>query len=65
LKAADSFDDVNFAHTFDAAMKTGESHIVLFKDFDEKISNFEGELSKESIVSFIESNYLPTVMGFD
>jgi hypothetical protein len=46
-------------------MKTGEALIVLYKDFDEKFHEFVGDISIESIVNFVESNYLPLVMGFD
>ena len=35
MKAADPYDDIIFAHTFDPKLKIGKSKIVLYKNFDE------------------------------
>lgn len=38
-----------FAHTFDPKLKTGQSKIILYKNFDEKINSYYGDLNIKSI----------------
>jgi protein disulfide-isomerase A1 len=42
-----------------------KGNIVLFKKFDEGRNNFTGELTEESITSFVETNSAPLTMKFD
>ncbi|XP_012674009.2 protein disulfide-isomerase [Clupea harengus] len=68
LKAAEAVDDVPFGMTSDAAVFTkyemSKDGVVLFKKFDEGRNTFDGEMTKESLLSFIKSNQLPLVIEF-
>jgi len=41
------------------------AEVSLFKSFDEKFNNYDGDFSLESLVSFIDANSIPTILGFD
>ncbi|KAM8947357.1 LOW QUALITY PROTEIN: protein disulfide-isomerase [Pelodytes ibericus] len=68
LQAAESVDDIPFGLTSsdDAFSKyeIKKDTIVLFKKFDEGRNNFEGDVTKEEVLSFIKSNQLPLVIEF-
>ncbi|XP_053713672.1 protein disulfide-isomerase [Synchiropus splendidus] len=67
-KAADAIDDIPFAMTSDEAVFTNyevsQDSVVLFKKFDEGRNTFDGELTKENLLSFIKANQLPLVIEF-
>ncbi|MBN3310407.1 PDIA1 isomerase, partial [Amia calva] len=68
LKAAEAVDDVPFGITssdelFSKYEVTHDS-VVLFKKFDEGRNAFEGEVSKDGLVSFVKANQLPLVIEF-
>ena len=67
MKSADKFDDVTFYHSFDSALKAemNGAEVTLYKSFDEKLNNYEGDFSLESLVSFVDANSVPTILGFD
>ncbi|CAH2291797.1 disulfide-isomerase [Pelobates cultripes] len=68
VQAAESVDDIPFgiSSSDDAFSKyeITKDTIVLFKKFDEGRNNFEGEVKKEEVLSFIKSNQLPLVIEF-
>lgn len=68
LKAAEAVDDVPFGITSDAAIyskyEMSKDGVVLFKKFDEGRNTFDGELTKEALLSFIKANQLPLVIEF-
>jgi len=39
--------------------------VTLYKSFDEKFNNFDEEFTLENLVSFIDANSIPTILGFD
>ncbi|KAM8843355.1 protein disulfide-isomerase [Synchiropus picturatus] len=67
-KAAEAIDDIPFAMTSDEAVFTkyevSQDSVVLFKKFDEGRNTFDGELTKENLLSFIKANQLPLVIEF-
>lgn len=64
-----SYDKINFAHVTDAALaaenKSALGKLVLFKHFDEKRNDYEGEFTVEAIKAFVDQKKLATVMDFD
>ncbi|XP_077460331.1 protein disulfide-isomerase [Stigmatopora argus] len=66
--AAEAIEDVPFGKTSDDAIFTkfevSQDGIVLFKKFDEGRNTFDGELTKEGILSFVKANQLPLVIEF-
>lgn len=68
LKAAEAVDDVPFGITSDDAVyskyEMAKDGVVLFKKFDEGRNTFDGELTKEALLSFIKANQLPLVIEF-
>ncbi|NP_001084005.1 prolyl 4-hydroxylase subunit beta L homeolog precursor [Xenopus laevis] len=68
LQAAEAVDDVPFGITSSEAAfskhELGKDGIVLFKKFDEGRNAFEGEITKEEVLSFIKANRLPLVIEF-
>ncbi|XP_061888337.1 protein disulfide-isomerase [Entelurus aequoreus] len=67
-KAAEAVEDIPFGLTSEDAVFTkfevSQDSIVLFKKFDEGRNTFDGELTKESILSFVKANQLPLVIEF-
>ncbi|KAF4080284.1 hypothetical protein AMELA_G00168660 [Ameiurus melas] len=68
IKAAEAIDDIPFGITSEDAVfskfEVTKDGVVLFKKFDEGRNTFDGELSKENLLSFIKSNQLPLVIEF-
>uniref|UniRef100_A0A8B9J4H7 protein disulfide-isomerase n=1 Tax=Astyanax mexicanus TaxID=7994 RepID=A0A8B9J4H7_ASTMX len=66
--AAEAVDDIPFGISSDDAVfskfEVTEDSVVLFKKFDEGRNTFDGELSKEGLLSFIKANQLPLVIEF-
>jgi len=68
-QAADTLDDVIFAITdkdevfalFDIKDDAG---VILLKKFDEGRNQLAGDITKETVTSFVTSNYLPLVVDF-
>jgi hypothetical protein len=67
LKSADKFDDITFLHSSEQALKDEMkgAEVTLFKSFDEKVNNYEGDFTLASLIKFIDINSIPTIMGFD
>ncbi|XP_061535763.1 protein disulfide-isomerase [Phycodurus eques] len=67
-KAAEAVEDIPFAVTSDDAVFTkfevSQDGVVLFKKFDEGRNTFDGDLTKETILSFVKANQLPLVIEF-
>ncbi|XP_015211983.2 protein disulfide-isomerase [Lepisosteus oculatus] len=68
LKAAEAVDDIPFGITSSDALyakfEVSKDSVVLFKKFDEGRNAFEGDVTKESLLSFIKANQLPMVIEF-
>lgn len=68
-KIAQSLDDVVFGWTSFEEIRTftsaKENNVVLYKNFDERRNDFEGELTENNLRSFISRNSLPTLIKFD
>uniref|UniRef100_H9KVX1 protein disulfide-isomerase n=1 Tax=Callithrix jacchus TaxID=9483 RepID=H9KVX1_CALJA len=68
LQAAEAIDDVPFGITSNSDVfskyQLDKDGVVLFKKFDEGRNNFEGEVTKESLLDFIKHNQLPLVIEF-
>uniref|UniRef100_A0AAY4AKM7 Protein disulfide-isomerase n=1 Tax=Denticeps clupeoides TaxID=299321 RepID=A0AAY4AKM7_9TELE len=68
VQAAEAVDDIPFAITSAdgvfSKFEVSKDSVILFKKFDEGRNTFEGELSKESLLSFIKANQLPLVIEF-
>ncbi|XP_030638258.1 protein disulfide-isomerase isoform X1 [Chanos chanos] len=68
IKAAEAVDDIPFGITSDSAVfsefEVSKDGVVLFKKFDEGRNTFDGEISKESLLTFIKANQLPLVIEF-
>ncbi|KAB5584659.1 hypothetical protein PHYPO_G00110050 [Pangasianodon hypophthalmus] len=68
IKAAEAIDDIPFGITSDDAVfskfEVTKDGVVLFKKFDEGRNTFDGELTKENLLSFIKANQLPLVIEF-
>lgn len=64
-----NYDKFAFGHVTDAALATANNSalgkIALFKPFDEKRNDYEGEISFEPITAFVDAAKLATVMEFD
>jgi protein disulfide-isomerase A1 len=69
LAAAGALDDHPFAITSEDAVfseySAKDGSIILFKEFDEKKSIFDGEVKKDEIQKFISGNALPLVVDFN
>jgi len=69
LKAASGLDDQVFAiSSVDSVMAKYEAEdgkVVLLKKFDEGKNVLEGEVTAESVTSFVNSNSLPVVVDFN
>lgn len=67
-KAAQAIDDIPFAKTSNDAVyskfEVSKDGVVLFKKFDEGRNTFDGELTKEALLSFVKANQLPLVIEF-
>jgi len=67
-KAAEAVDEIPFAMTSDddvySKFEVSRDGVVLFKKFDEGRNTFDGELTKENLLSFIKANQLPLVIEF-
>ncbi|XP_037102391.1 protein disulfide-isomerase [Syngnathus acus] len=67
-KAAEAVEDIPFGITSDDAVFTkfevSQDGVVLFKKFDEGRNTFDGDLTKETILSFVKANQLPLVIEF-
>uniref|UniRef100_A0A8D0H1B9 Protein disulfide-isomerase n=1 Tax=Sphenodon punctatus TaxID=8508 RepID=A0A8D0H1B9_SPHPU len=68
LLAAESIDDIPFGISSSSDVfskyQLSKDGVVLFKKFDEGRNNFQGEITKENLLSFIKSNQLPLVIEF-
>uniref|UniRef100_A0AAR2M4P8 protein disulfide-isomerase n=1 Tax=Pygocentrus nattereri TaxID=42514 RepID=A0AAR2M4P8_PYGNA len=68
IKAAEAIDDIPFGISSDDAVfskfEVTKDAVVLFKKFDEGRNTFDGELSKENLLTFIQANQLPLVIEF-
>lgn len=68
LAAAASNDDVPFGITTSKEVAAKYSvtapGVALFKDFDEKRNNFDGDFSADEINTFVSANQLPLVVPF-
>ncbi|XP_043924133.1 protein disulfide-isomerase [Protopterus annectens] len=68
LQAAETVDDVPFAlvsaDNLFSHYKVEKDGIILFKKFDEGQSKFDGELTKENLLTFVKGNQLPLVIEF-
>lgn len=64
-----NYDKFGFAHVTDAALATANNSsigkLALFKPFDEKRNDYEGEIKFEPITEFVDAAKLATVMEFD
>nr|XP_057924586.1 protein disulfide-isomerase [Doryrhamphus excisus] len=67
-KAAEAVEDIPFATTSEEAVFTkfevSQDSVVLFKKFDEGRNTFDGDLTKDNILSFVKANQLPLVIEF-
>ncbi|XP_042581615.1 protein disulfide-isomerase isoform X1 [Cyprinus carpio] len=68
IKTAEAVDDIPFGIISDDAgfskFEVAKDGVVLFKKFDEGRIAFDGEISKEKLLTFIKSNQLPLVIEF-
>ncbi|MGH0181005.1 UNVERIFIED_CONTAM: hypothetical protein FKN15_005775 [Acipenser sinensis] len=68
VNAAESIDDVPFAITSSddvfSKYEVTKDSVVLFKKFDEGRNTFEGEATKENLLTFVKANQLPLVIEF-
>lgn len=68
LEAADLDDDVTYAVTSSAdlikQLESKDGSIVVFKEFDNKRDNYDGEFSAEAITKFVAASSLPLVIEF-
>lgn len=64
-----NFDKIAFAHSSNADVATANNSalgkIVLFKNFDEKRNDYEGDFTSEAINAWVNDKKVPTVMEFD
>ncbi|KAM9314109.1 protein disulfide-isomerase [Pholidichthys leucotaenia] len=67
-KAAEATDDIPFAMTSNEAVfskfEVSKDSVVLFKKFDEGRNTFDGEMTKDSLLTFVKANQLPLVIEF-
>ncbi|XP_058848425.1 protein disulfide-isomerase isoform X1 [Acipenser ruthenus] len=68
VNAAESIDDVPFAITSSddvfSKYEVTKDSVVLFKKFDEGRNTFDGEATKENLLTFVKANQLPLVIEF-
>jgi len=66
LSAAGSMDDFPFGITTEAAVlaEYKAAGVVIFKNFDEGRNDLEGEVTEESVATFVAGNSLPLVVDF-
>ncbi|XP_036609993.1 protein disulfide-isomerase [Trichosurus vulpecula] len=66
--AAESIDDIPFGISSNSDLYSkyqfDKDGIVLFKKFDEGRNNFEGEITKENLLTFVNYHRLPLVIEF-
>lgn len=64
-----SYDDLAFAHVFNAELRAAQNaantHVVLYKQFDELRNDFTGEFTQATLKTFVDSNSFPLVMPFN
>lgn len=64
-----SYDDLAFAHVFNAELRTAENaaatNVVLYKHFDEKRNDFTGAVNAANLKTFVDNHSFPTVMPFN
>jgi protein disulfide isomerase len=67
IKAANSFGNyTEFAQTFDRTITSNyNSEVVIFKQYDEGVTEYTGDYSVESIKEFVAQNIEPIVISFD
>jgi len=66
LKVASTTDGVVFGHTFDAGLTAEHGNrVVLFKQFDEKRNDLDGDFEADAMTKFLEDNRYETVMPFE
>jgi len=68
-EAADSLDDVVFgisgsSQVFPLFDITDDAAVLLLKKFDEGRNQLEGDITKETVSTFVTANYLPLVVDF-
>lgn len=56
-----------FAHSFDSNLRSemNGSTVTLFKNFDERVNNFSGEMNMDLLRAFVDTNSIKTIMDFD
>lgn len=68
LEAAAANDEVPFAITSEEALFTSakleKDAVVVFKQFDDKRADLEGEVTAESVAAFVAGNSLPLLIEF-
>jgi len=63
---AATYEGITFAHSFNAELNAANSgKVVLFKQFDEKMNTFEGDVTADRLKSFVEENRYEVVMPFE
>jgi len=70
MVAADSNEDVNFAITsnnvvFNEFGIDNDAAVILLKKFDEGRNNLEGDITSDTIESFVTTNFMPLVVDFN
>jgi len=70
MVAADSNEDVNFAITsnnvvFNEFGIDNDAAVILLKKFDEGRNNLEGDITADTIESFVTTNFMPLVVDFN
>jgi len=67
LAAASNLDDYPFGVASDAAVaeEYKAKGVVLFKKFDEGRNDLEGDVTEESVTTFVQGNSLPLVIDFN
>jgi protein disulfide-isomerase A1 len=66
MQAASTTDGVIFGHSFDAAMLAEYGNkVVLFKQFDEKRNDLDGDFDAAAMTKFLEENRYEIVMPFE
>jgi hypothetical protein len=57
-----------FVHVFDVALSAhynAKSHFVLFKSFDDKRVDYEGDWNTEALTMFLNDNKMPLLSEFN
>jgi len=66
VKVASTTEGVVFGHSFNAELNAEYgAKVVLFKQFDEKRNDLDGEFEAEAMTKFLEDNRYETVMPFE